>query len=91
VLKVGAPLVLTFDVNFAENQLDPAIEEYGLRIKQYEALCDYFGLKPEPLPEARLFSSDTKEGSLMGTNLAVYTVTIVKRSEKVTYDTAVAT
>jgi 2-polyprenyl-3-methyl-5-hydroxy-6-metoxy-1,4-benzoquinol methylase len=78
VLKVGAPLVLTFDVNFAKDQTDPAIAAYGLKLAQYEALCKYFGIEAEPLPEGRLFSSDTKEGSLMGENLAVYTVTIVK-------------
>lgn len=78
VLKVGAPLVLTFDVNFAKDQTDPAITAFGLKLAQYEALCNYFGIKAEPLPEGRLYSSDTKEGALMGANLAVYTVTIVK-------------
>jgi 2-polyprenyl-3-methyl-5-hydroxy-6-metoxy-1,4-benzoquinol methylase len=71
VLKKGAPLVLTFDVNFGTEQRHLVPEEYA-------KLCEILKIEPTPLPEDRLYSSDTKEGALMGEDIAVYCVTIIK-------------
>ena len=71
VLKKGAPLVLTFDVNFGK-------EVRSLTLKQYTELCNILNVETMTLPEDRLYSSDTKEGSNMGKDLAVYSVTLIK-------------
>jgi 2-polyprenyl-3-methyl-5-hydroxy-6-metoxy-1,4-benzoquinol methylase len=71
VLKKGAPLVLTFDVNFGAEQRHLVPEEYA-------KLCEILKIEPTPLPDDRLYSSDTKEGALMGEDIAVYCVTIIK-------------
>jgi 2-polyprenyl-3-methyl-5-hydroxy-6-metoxy-1,4-benzoquinol methylase len=71
VLRKGAPLVLTFDVNFGT-------EQRHLVPNEYAELCDILRIKTTPLPEDRLYSSDTKEGLLMGKDLAVYSVTLAK-------------
>lgn len=71
VLKKGAPLVLTFDVNFGA-------EQRHLVPSEYAKLCEILKIEPTPLPEDRLYSSDTEEGALMGEDIAVYCVTIIK-------------
>ena len=71
VLKKGAPLVLTFDVNFGT-------EQRHLVPSEYAKLCEILKIDPTPLPDDRLYSSDTKEGALMGEDIAVYCVTIIK-------------
>jgi 2-polyprenyl-3-methyl-5-hydroxy-6-metoxy-1,4-benzoquinol methylase len=71
VLKKGAPLVLTFDVNFGT-------EHRHLVPSEYAKLCEILKIAPTALPSDRLYSSDTKEGALMGEDIAVYCVTIIK-------------
>jgi SAM-dependent methyltransferase len=71
VLKEGGVLTLTFDVNFGK-------EQRSLKPKEYAELCSALNLNPEPLPKDRLYSSDTKEGSLMGEDLTVYSVTLAR-------------
>ena len=71
VMKKEAILVLTFDVNFGP-------EKRHLTPDEYEDLCGILGIETSELPEDRLYSSDTKEGLIMGKDLAVYSVTLVK-------------
>jgi len=71
VLKKGGLLVLTFDVNFGK-------EQRSLRPNEYAELCNALGIETEPFPEDRLYSSDTKDGSLMGEDLAVYSITLAR-------------
>lgn len=71
VLKKEGLLVLTFDVNFGK-------ERRHLSPNELTELCDALQIDSEPLPEDRLYSSDTKEGSLMGKDLAVYYTTLTK-------------
>jgi ubiquinone/menaquinone biosynthesis C-methylase UbiE len=71
VLRKGAPLVLTFDVNFGN-------EKRHLTPNEYTTLCNILRITPTPLPEDRLYSSDTQEGLLMGKDVAVYSATLTK-------------
>lgn len=71
VLRKGGPLVLTFDVYFGK-------EQGVLTLDEYAELCGILRIETTTLPEDRLYSSDTKEGRLMGEDLAVYSVTLTK-------------
>ena len=71
VLKPEGLLVLTFDVN-----MSPQKSSHRLYPKEYKKLCEILGISPEPLPENRLCSSDTREGEIMGKDLSVYCATI---------------
>jgi SAM-dependent methyltransferase len=71
VLRKGGLLVLTFDVNFGK-------EQRSLTLDEYAELCGILRIETTTLPEDRLYSSDTKEGLLMGKDLAVYSVTLTK-------------
>ncbi|MGA2681834.1 MAG: class I SAM-dependent methyltransferase [Candidatus Bathyarchaeia archaeon] len=71
VLRKNALLVLTFDVNFGKGRGHLTLDEYA-------ELCSMLGIETTALPEDRLFSSDTKEGLLMGKDFAVYSVTLAK-------------
>ena len=73
VLRKGAPLVLTFDVNFGKKQ-----RGLNITFKEYSELCSILRIETTSLPEDRLFSSDTKEGLLVGKDLAVYSATLTK-------------
>lgn len=72
VLKKGAPLVLTFDVNFGE-------EKRHLMPDEYATLCKLLKIEVTDPPADRIFSSDTKEGLCMGKDLAVFSVTLIKK------------
>lgn len=71
VLKKGGLLVLTFDVYFGK-------EKHNLTPNEYAELCNALGIETEPFPKDRLYSSDTKDGSLMGEDLAVYSITLAR-------------
>jgi SAM-dependent methyltransferase len=70
-LKPNGVLILTFDVSFGETG--------KLTLEDYGELCKILGIKQNPLPSDRIFSSDTAEGLSMGRDLAVYSVTLVKQ------------
>jgi SAM-dependent methyltransferase len=71
VIRRSGRLVLTFDVNFGGDQRSLTLDEYA-------GFCHILGVETAPLPKDRLYSSDTEEGLVMGRDLAVYSVTLVK-------------
>lgn len=71
VLKPDGLLVLTFDVN-----MSPQKSAHRLYPNEYKKLCEILGISPEPPPENRLCSSDSREGEIMGKDLSVYCATI---------------
>jgi SAM-dependent methyltransferase len=71
VMKKGAPIVLTFDVNYGP-------EKRNLTPNEYNDLCEILSIESSTLPEDRLYSSDTKEGLEMGKDLAIFSVTLTK-------------
>jgi len=74
VLKLGGLVVLTFDVN-----MSPQKSAHRLYYSEYESLCGILGISPEPLPQNRLYSSDTEEGQVMGEDLCVYCAVLERR------------
>jgi SAM-dependent methyltransferase len=74
VLKPGGLVVLTFDVN-----MSPQKSAHRLYYSEYESLCGILGIPPEPVPENRLYSSDTGEGRMMGEDLCVYCAVLERR------------
>lgn len=71
VLKVGGVFILTFDVTFGT-------ERTGITLDVLDELGVFFGVEITPLPQDRLFSSDTREGLSRYPNLAVYSITLTK-------------
>lgn len=71
VLKPEGLLVLTFDVN-----MSPQKSVHRLHPNEYQKMCEILGISPEPPPEDRLYSSDSREGEIMGKDLSVYCATI---------------
>lgn len=71
VLKPEGLLILTFDVN-----IKPKNSAKRLYPKEFEKLCEILGIAATHPPQNRLYSSDTREGQIMGRDLGVYAATI---------------
>jgi ubiquinone/menaquinone biosynthesis C-methylase UbiE len=77
VLKPKGLVVLTFDVN-----MDPKKSDLRLYFHEYESLCKTLGTLPTSPPASNLFSSDTKEGRMMGEDLCTYCAILTHDSFK---------
>jgi SAM-dependent methyltransferase len=73
ILKPDGLLVLTFDVN-----MSPKKSSHRLHPLEYKKMCELLGIKYTQPPQNRLYSSDTNEGKIMGTDLNVFCATIKK-------------
>ncbi|MFA5364048.1 MAG: class I SAM-dependent methyltransferase [Candidatus Bathyarchaeia archaeon] len=73
ILKPNGILVLTFDVN-----MSPKKSPHRLYPGEHQKMCKILGILPEQPPQNRLYSSDTKAGQIMGTDLSVFCTTIKK-------------
>jgi ubiquinone/menaquinone biosynthesis C-methylase UbiE len=71
VLKPEGLLILTFDVN-----MSPEKSTKRLTPNEYEKMCEILGIEIDTPTQNRLYSTETKEGKIMGTDLSVYCVTL---------------